>query len=94
MRDSDSKCGCVAAALQIFLRHCIQNLNFGMEIKEAMKQYCIGARLCPDAGLPETIYGCLPEQTAYVPHASLIHFKGASEKEEMNHAFARLTDKN
>ena len=59
--------------------------------QEAMKQYCIGARLCPDAGLPETIYGCLPEQTAYVPHASLIHFKGASRKEEMNHAFARLT---
>lgn len=58
--------------------------------QEAIKRYCAAADLHLEAGLPETVFGCLPDYPDFTAQAALIHFKGAKRKEGMIHAFKKL----
>lgn len=62
--------------------------------QEAMKRYAVLHSITVAHGLPETQYGCLPEQTAYVPHAFLVHFKGAARKGLMVSFYETLKARN
>ena len=51
--------------------------------QEAMRRFAERNGLQPHHGLPESVYGCLPEYPALIPSASLLHFKGPSRKRLM-----------
>jgi hypothetical protein len=61
--------------------------------QEAMKRYATLKSLPVEHGLPESQYGCLPEQSACLPYASLIHFKGSARKNLMVKFFQALRGK-
>jgi len=61
--------------------------------QEAIKRYCVSAGVDPKNGLPETIYGCLPEFKEFVGDCVLLHFKGQLRKSSMTEAFATLKKK-
>ena len=56
--------------------------------QEAMKRYCIAENLEPDVGLPESVYGCLPEYADLAAKAALLHYKGPKRKHLMYAAAA------
>jgi len=62
--------------------------------QEAIKRYCVSGGVDPRDGLPETIYGCLPEFKEFVDDSALLHFKGPARKSSMTEAFAILKEQN
>lgn len=50
--------------------------------QEALKAYAM-SRPAAVGFLPEHVFGCLPDQPQYAPLASILHFKGASRKDQM-----------
>jgi len=62
--------------------------------QEAIKRYCASGGGDPRDGLPETIYGCLPEMKEFVDDSALLHFKGSARKSLMDEVFATLKERN
>jgi len=54
-------------------------------IKEYVRKYHSACTI-----VPESIYGCTPDQPAYLPEASVIHFKGLSAKPLMCNTYLAL----
>lgn len=51
--------------------------------QEALKRFA-ATRLDRVKDLPESIFGCLPEERKHLPGAAIVHFKGASRKSIMS----------
>ncbi len=62
--------------------------------QEAMRLFAERNGILPSHGLPETVFGCLPEQSEYLSSASLIHFKGAARKGLMSDFYSNLRLRN
>lgn len=62
--------------------------------QEAMRRFAERNGIRPAHGLPETVFGCLPEQSAYRHAASLIHFKGPARKGLMREFYLALRHQN
>lgn len=62
--------------------------------QEAMRRFAERSGMSPAHGLPETAFGCLPEQSQYLPAASLIHFKGPARKGLMSDFYYYLRHRN
>jgi len=61
--------------------------------QEAIKRFCSLKGINPSHGLPETLFGCLPEYSNLIGEAYLLHYKGPSRKALMSDQYATMRRK-